>query len=108
MERLCIVYVTASSKDEAMKIGEKLVSLRLAACVNTFDKVASFYKWEGKEQRDEEAVLLLKTREALLPELKRTIKELHSYSCPCIEAIPVVDADEDYAGWVISETKDAG
>ena len=105
MEKLCIVYVTASDKSEATKIGEKLVSLRLAACVNVIDKVTSFYRWEGKEQRDEEAVLLIKTKESLLAELKKVIKDTHSYSCPCIEAIPVIDANDDYANWVISETK---
>ena len=105
MEKLCIVYVTTADKKEAMKIGERLVSLRLAACVNVFDNITSFYRWEGKEEKSEEAVLLIKTREELLPELKKTIKELHSYSCPCIEAIPVVDADETYADWIISETK---
>ena len=105
MENLCIVYVTTSDKNEAEKIGEKLVSLRLAACVNIFDKITSFYRWEGTDERSEEAVLLIKTREALLPELKEAVKELHSYSCPCIEAIPVIDADQDYANWIISETK---
>jgi periplasmic divalent cation tolerance protein len=105
LEKLCVVYVTASGKDEAMKIGEKLVSLRLAACVNVFDKVRSFYRWEGKEHKDEEAVLLIKTKESLLRELKKAIRDIHSYSCPCIEAVPVIDADSEYADWVISETK---
>jgi periplasmic divalent cation tolerance protein len=105
MTKLCIVYVTAADKNEAVKIGEELVSRRLAACVNVFDKVASFYRWEGKEQKGEEAVLIIKTKEALLSELKKAIKELHSYSCPCIEAIPVIDADDDYADWVVSQTK---
>ena len=105
MEKLCIVYVTASDKKEATSIGERIVSLRLAACANVIDNVKSFYRWEGKEQKDEEAVLLLKTKESLLPELKKAVKEIHSYSCPCIEAIPVIDANDDYANWVISETK---
>ena len=105
MESLCIVYVTASNKEEAEKIGKELLSLRLAACVNVFGGVSSFYRWEGKEQEDEEAVLVIKTKESLFSELKETIKKLHSYSCPCIEAVPVAHADEDYASWVISETK---
>lgn len=105
MTKLCMVYVTTSDENEAVKIGEKLVSLKLAACVNVFDKIKSFCWWEGKLQKDEEAVLIIKTKESLLPELKKTVKELHSYSCPCIEAIPVVDANDDYADWVIGQTK---
>jgi periplasmic divalent cation tolerance protein len=105
LEKLCIVYITASNKDEAVKIGDELVLRRLAACTNVIDKVTSFYWWEGKRQNDEEALILAKTKESLLPELKKAIKEIHSYSCPCIEAIPVIDASDDYASWVISETK---
>jgi periplasmic divalent cation tolerance protein len=100
-----MVYITASGGNEAEKIGKELVSQRLAACVNVIDKVTSFYRWEGKDEKSEEAVLLVKTREELLPELKKTVKELHSYTCPCIEVIPIIDADRDYADWVISETE---
>jgi periplasmic divalent cation tolerance protein len=105
MEKLCIVYITASDKEEAEKIGKEVVSRRLAACANIAGGITSFYRWEGKDERSEEAVLLIKTREALLPELKKAVKELHSYTCPCIEVIPVIDADRDYADWIISETK---
>ncbi|MGB3113107.1 MAG: divalent-cation tolerance protein CutA [Candidatus Omnitrophota bacterium] len=105
MEKLCIVYVTTSGQEEAEKIGKELVSRRLAACVNIFDKMTSFYRWEGKEQKDEEAVLLIKTRESLFPELEKAIRGMHSYSCPCIEAIPVLHVNEDYANWVANETQ---
>jgi periplasmic divalent cation tolerance protein len=105
LEKLCIVYVTASNKDEAVNIAEELVLRRLVACANVIDKITSFYWWEGQRQNNEESVIMLKTKESLLPELKEAIKELHSYSCPCIEAIPVIDTSEDYANWIISETK---
>ncbi len=58
MEKVCVVYVTASDKDEAMKIGEKVVSSRLAACANVFDGISSSYWWEGKQQKEQEAVLI--------------------------------------------------
>ncbi|MFH1552017.1 MAG: divalent-cation tolerance protein CutA [Candidatus Omnitrophota bacterium] len=105
MEQLCIVYVTTSGKDEAMKIGERLVSMRLGACATVNEEVTSFYWWEGKQHKDQEAELVIKTKVTLLPELKKAIKELHSYSCPCILAVPVIDVDVDYAEWIIRETK---
>ena len=100
-----MVYVTVSNKDEAVKIGEKVVSMRLAACANVYDGVTSIYWWEGERQKDDEAVLIMKTRESLLPELEKAVKEAHSYSCPCIVALPLVYASEDYAGWVVGETE---
>ena len=104
MERLCVVYVTASGSEEAARIGKELVSRRLAACANVYEGMTSFYRWEGREQEDREAGLILKTRESLLPELDKAVKELHSYSCPCVIAVPVIYADKDYADWIVSET----
>lgn len=105
MEKICMVYITASGKDEAMKIGGELVSLRLAACANVFDNISSFYWWEDKVQQDQEVVLIVKTKEKLLLELEKTVKELHSYSCPCVVAIPIVHASREYAEWIVSQTK---
>ena len=104
MEKICIVYVTAKNKEEAFAIGEKLVFMRLAACANVIDGVTSVYRWEGKIEESDEAVLIVKTREKLLCEIKLAVRKLHSYSCPCIEAIPIIDADKEYAEWVIAET----
>jgi len=105
MDDLRIVYVTTSNKEEALVMGRELVSRRLAACVNVYDGVTSIYRWEGEQQEDWEAVMFIKTKESLLPQIKQVVKELHSYSCPCIIAIPIVDSDEDYANWIIEQTK---
>ncbi len=105
MEKLIIVYITASNKREAKKIGKKLVEARLAACANVFDGVSSLYWWEDKIQNDAEAAVILKTRESLFEELSATVKEIHSYSCPCVVAMPITNASKDYADWVIKETR---
>ncbi|MFC1548636.1 divalent-cation tolerance protein CutA [Candidatus Omnitrophota bacterium] len=105
MDRICMVYVTASNKDEALAIGKKIVSMRLAACSNIHDGVKSFYRWEGKEQEDEEAVLIMKTRESLLPELEKAVKEAHSYTCPCIVAVPTAYVSKEFEEWILSETE---
>ena len=104
MEKICVVYITASNRDEAMKIGRQMVSMKLAACANVFDGMTSFYRWEGKEEESSEAVLILKTREALLPALEKAVKEAHSYSCPCIVALPVIHAAREYEEWIVRET----
>lgn len=105
MEKISMVYVTAQDKEEAMKIGREMVSKRLAACANIYDEVTSFYRWEGKEESAQEATLILKTKESLLDDLRKAIKDIHSYSCPCIVAMSVTFADEEYAKWIASETK---
>jgi len=101
---LCFVYVTTPNKEEAEKISKDLISLRLAACANIIDNVTSLFMWENKEQKEKETVLVIKTREDLLPEVEKNIKKNHSYSCPCIVALPIVYASKDFAEWIRAST----
>lgn len=103
--KLCLVYITAEDKDEARAIGRELVESRLAACVNIIDGVNSFYWWDGEIQDDDEAVLIAKTKEALVPELIEKVKSLHSYECPCIVSMPILDGNADFLQWIEDETK---
>ncbi len=100
---LAFVYVTCSSLDEARNIGIKLVEERLAACVNVFP-VNSIYLWEGKVKGALEFALIVKTTESKFEELKKRIKELHSYQNPCI-ALLRVEATEEFENWIKSVVK---
>lgn len=99
-----IVYVTAGDVAEARRIGHAAVEARLAACANIIDGMSSIYWWEGRVQEASEAVLLLKTTEDRLAALIARVNELHSYDCPCIEALPVAAGFQPYLDWVTRET----
>jgi periplasmic divalent cation tolerance protein len=101
------VYVTAASPDQARDIGRRLVEERLAACVNIFDSMTSFYWWEGKIDQASEAVLIAKTRQDLVPKLVTRVKELHSYSVPCVVALPLSQGNPDFLAWIGRETRPA-
>ncbi len=103
--KLNFVYITTKDKEEARKIGKALVEEKLAACVNIIDAMNSFYFWEGKLQDEQEAILIAKTKEKLVPELTQRVKSLHSYSCPCVVALPIMDGNQDFLAWVEAETK---
>ena len=84
---ICWVYMTAGSKDEAKRVGHDLV--------------------EGKLNEDTEAILIAKTREALIPRLVDRVKETHSYDCPCVVALPVKDGNPAFIEWVGAQTAGA-
>jgi periplasmic divalent cation tolerance protein len=98
------VYVTASSRDEAVSIGRTIVGERLAACANVLDGMTSIYWWEQRLQEANEAVLILKTRNDLVERLTSRVRELHSYSCPCIVAMPITAGNPGYLDWIAGET----
>lgn len=95
-----LIYVTAPSKTEAEQIAEAVIAERLAACANFFDGVTSLFKWEGRLCRENETILILKTTADKVDSLTARIKELHSYDCPCIVALPVESGNFDFLNWV--------
>ena len=100
----CMVYMTAADEDEAGRIGRALVEERLAACVNVIPGMRSFYRWQGEVHDDREVVMIAKTREALLDALTARVKELHSYDCPCVVALPIAGGNPDFLDWIEAET----
>lgn len=98
------VYVTASSRQEALSIGRAVVGERLAACANVLDGMTSIYWWERSLQEEGEASLILKTRSDLIDRLTARIRELHSYACPCVVAMPISAGNPAYLDWIIQET----
>jgi len=98
------LYVTAGSKDEALAIGRLLVEERLAACANVLPGTTAIYWWEGKVEEGAEAVLVLKTRDDLVEAATARIRAVHSYSCPCVLALPVTGGSRDFLDWIVKET----
>ena len=101
--KINFIYMTVGSKDEARKIGKELVTSRLAACVNILDNMNSFYMWEGEIQDDTEVVMIAKTSEERVPQLVEKVKSLHSYDCPCIVSLPVLNGYQPFLEWIAVE-----
>ena len=103
-EKLCWVYMTAGSVEEAKSIGQILVGQNLAACVNLFENMTSIYKWEEKLEESQEVIMIAKTRKTLMPKLIETVNTLHSYDCPCILELPIQGGNPDFLSWIKSQT----
>jgi periplasmic divalent cation tolerance protein len=100
-----IVLITASSQDEAFRIGTALVDEHLVACVNIIPGVRSLFFWEGKTQDADETLLIGKSRQPLLEQLIARVKALHSYTVPEVIALPIVGGSEGYLQWLNQTTK---
>ena len=98
------LYLTASGREEAMAISRAVVEERLAACANVLGESRSIYWWEGKVRDEPETAFVLKTREELVDHLVARVKELHSYSCPCVVALPIQGGNEEYLAWIEATT----
>ena len=95
-----VVLITTSSASEAQAIGRALVEGRLAACVNVTSGLRSLFRWQGKIEEQEEALMVEKSRSELLPSIIEAVKRLHSYTVPEVIALPIVAGSSDYLAWI--------
>jgi len=99
-----MIYITTKDAEEAETIGNALVEERLVACVNILSPIRSIYRWKGAIERENEAVLIAKTKDTLIEKVIARVRALHSYEVPCIEAIPIVKGNPAYLQWIDDET----
>jgi periplasmic divalent cation tolerance protein len=100
MTEALVVFITADKAELARQIAEKLVTERLAACVNIIPQIESIYHWEGKICRDQELLLIAKTEQACYERLEATVRALHNYTTPEIIALPVACGALPYLKWL--------
>lgn len=87
------------------RLATTLVEERLAACANIVPSVISIYRWEGSVQRDDEVLVVFKTTDDAVPDLRDRIVELHPYDVPEVLALRVVDGSDEYLQWVRDEVR---
>ena len=99
-----VVFITASTEEEAAGIARAVVEARLAGCVNIVKGIRSVYRWKGKVEDDSEVLMIVKTQRTLFEQLANKVMEYHSYSVPEIIALPIVEGLENYLKWLREET----
>ncbi len=100
------IYSTVATLDDAERIAVHLVESRLAACANMLPGMRSVYVWKGEVQRDDEAVLILKTRRALQEAAIAAVRAVHPYEVPAITAFAASGVDPAFAAWIFEQTAD--
>jgi periplasmic divalent cation tolerance protein len=95
-----VAFSTVGTAEDAERIARALVEQRLAACVNVVSGVVSVYRWKGGVCRDEERLLVIKTRAARLEALREALVALHPYELPELVALPIEGGHEPYLAWL--------
>jgi periplasmic divalent cation tolerance protein len=99
-----IVLTTVAASFDPQPLALDLVEKRLAACVNVIPRVHSIYRWKGKIERDDEQLLLIKTVEERVGELKDALFAAHPYEVPEFVVIAPRDVAEPYRQWLLDST----
>jgi periplasmic divalent cation tolerance protein len=99
------VYSTFPDEAAARRVGEALVTARLAACVNIYPPMHSIYEWQGKLESGPEVAAFIKTRRASVDNVIAAARPLHPYSTPCFLVLPIEGGNSDYLEWARDQTK---
>lgn len=103
---MLIVMTSILSADEAEALALKIIEARLAACVQILPQIKSIYVWNGKVERADESLLLIKTLEDKFDALQTFIAANHNYDIPEIVALKTEEVSSLYLGW-LSESLNA-
>lgn len=101
------MYVTVPDKEAGRKIADHLVENKLAACVNIIPGLESIYVWEGKVNRDSELLMMIKSRQSLVPTLTQAVKSLHPYDECEVISLAITGGSPSYLQWVLDSTGSA-
>lgn len=94
------MVICTAPTDSSRAIARRLVTERLAACVNIAPGITSMYLWEGGFVEDEEEILFIKVSKEGFPALAERLKEIHPYTVPEVVALDPAQVDAPYLQWV--------
>ena len=97
---MLVIFTTTPDIWEAESLAEKIVSEKLAACVQILPQMTSYYFWEGEVQKEGEHLLLIKTVRDNYDALEKFILENHSYEVPEIVAVDAERISVSYYAWM--------
>lgn len=103
-DQVILVITSVDSESTAEQLAEKLLRMRLAACIQIDSKVVSKYWWQGTLRKENECRLTIKSTERHWIAINNNLERYHPYDVPEIIKIPVTVCSGAYKDWVMSET----
>jgi len=64
------------------------------------EPITSVYRWQGKIEEEGEVLLLIKSKQDLIPRIAELLDEIHPYEVPELIAIPIVEGSASYLSWL--------
>ena len=96
-----IVLTTVGGDFPAESFAEEIVERRLAACVNIVARARSVYRWREKIEHDDEQLLIIKTTEERLAELRDHVLATHPYEVPEFVILRIDSIEGPYRDWLL-------
>jgi periplasmic divalent cation tolerance protein len=96
------VLLSTCPPDSAEPLATALVEGGLVACVNIVPRVSSIYRWEGKLEKAEESLLVIKCSRERVDDVTAEILKRHPYAVPEVLGLRVKGGNPAYIDWVVA------
>lgn len=103
-----IVVTTVAADFDARPLARELVEQRLAACVSIIPGVTSIYRWQNGVQEDGEQLLVIKTVDDNLHDLREALFARHPYEVPEFVVLPIALMSDGYGAWLAESANRGG
>lgn len=101
---LSIFQVTINDMKLARQLAKELLENKLAVNINLVgnekSQITSFYNWDGVIERDNEILLIIKSKSSLKEKIEKVVSKIHTYDTPEIVQIPIVGANQAFIDFV--------
>ena len=94
------VFSAFGNLDTARSAARTLVEEKFAACANIIIQIESIYRWKGKVESTNEALVIFKTTRERYGVFEARLRELHPYEVPEIIAVEIEAGWPAYLEWV--------
>jgi len=102
--KIIILLSTFSTIDEANKISKLAIESKIAACANIFP-INSIYSWNENIENTNEYLVIYKTTDKKIKQLRKFLEENHSYEVPEIIDFELNHTNSKYLDWIIQSTQ---
>ncbi|MBE0543159.1 MAG: divalent-cation tolerance protein CutA [Verrucomicrobia bacterium] len=100
-----IVLVTAPDLKTARRLAIAALEAKLIACANLVPRIESHYWWQGKLERGNEVLMILKTTRACLAKLEKLVVREHPYDTPEFLVLPLAHGNTRYLEWLAASCR---
>ena len=99
-DKVLLALSTFPDRETAQRIAQQLVTEKFAACANILPAVESIYRWKGKIESGNEALVFFKLSEDRQSAFQEKLRSLHPYEVPEIVFVPISSGLPEYLRWV--------
>lgn len=94
-----IILTSVATAEDAERMAETLVELRLAACVQVSAAGKSVYQWQGRIEKEPEVYLSIKTTSGKTQDVAGWLEANHPFETPEILILSAASG-QDYLQWM--------